>query len=217
MSLESFLQTDAAVNPGNSGGALVNARGELIGINTAIQSPTGSYSGYSFAVPVNVARKVVSDLKEFGKVQRAVLGIRMQELTPESAKQMKLKESSGIYVGSVISGGAAAKAGVREGDVIQRINGYEVNTTPQLQEQLAKYAPGNSVQLAISRDGKEKVIEVVLQNTYGDISVSTESGILGAKIVPLTKEDQYRYHLNKGVKIQELKNGKFKSAGLSEG
>ena len=155
MSLESFLQTDAAVNPGNSGGALVNARGELIGINTAIQSPTGSYSGYSFAVPVNVARKVVSDLKEFGKVQRAVLGIRMQELTPESAKQMKLKESSGIYVGSVISGGAAAKAGVREGDVIQRINGYEVNTTPQLQEQLAKYAPGNSVQLAISRDGKE--------------------------------------------------------------
>lgn len=217
MSLESFLQTDAAVNPGNSGGALVNARGELIGINTAIQSPTGSYSGYSFAVPVNVARKVVSDLKEFGKVQRAVLGIRMQELTPESAKQMKLKESSGIYVGSVISGGAAAKAGVREGDVIQRINGYEVNTTPQLQEQLAKYAPGNSVQLAISRDGKEKVIEVVLQNTYGDISVSTESGILGAKIVPLTKEDQYRYRLNKGVKIQELKNGKFKSAGLSEG
>ncbi len=217
MSLESFLQTDAAVNPGNSGGALVNAQGELIGINTAIQSPTGSYSGYSFAVPVNVARKVVSDLKEFGKVQRAVLGIRMQELTPESAKQMKLKESSGIYVGSVISGGAAAKAGVREGDVIQRINGYEVNTTPQLQEQLAKYAPGNSVQLAISRDGKEKIVEVVLQNTYGDISVSTESGILGAKIVPLTKEDQYRYRLNKGVKIQELKNGKFKSAGLSEG
>ena len=217
MSLESFLQTDAAVNPGNSGGALVNAQGELIGINTAIQSPTGSYSGYSFAVPVNVARKVVSDLKEFGKVQRAVLGIRMQELTPESAKQMKLKESSGIYVGSVISGGAAAKAGVREGDVILRINGYEVNTTPQLQEQLAKYAPGNSVQLAISRDGKEKIVEVVLQNTYGDISVSTESGILGAKIVPLTKEDQYRYRLNKGVKIQELKNGKFKSAGLSEG
>lgn len=217
MNLESFLQTDAAVNPGNSGGALVNSRGELIGINTAIQSPTGSYSGYSFAVPVNVARKVVSDLKEFGKVQRAVLGIRMGELTPESAKKMGLKESSGIYVGEVISGGAAAKAGLKEGDVIQKINGYEVVTTPQLQEQLAKYTPGNTVQVAISRDGKEKVIDVVLQNSFGDVSVTSDAGILGAKVVPLTKEDQYRYRLNKGVKIQELKNGKFKSSGLSVG
>lgn len=111
MNLESFLQTDAAVNPGNSGGALVNAKGELIGINTAIQSPTGSYSGYSFAVPVNVARKVVSDLKEYGKVQRAMIGIKMQELTPALAKEYKLKEQSGIYVAEVIPGGAAEKAG----------------------------------------------------------------------------------------------------------
>lgn len=217
MNLESFLQTDAAVNPGNSGGALVNARGELIGINTAIQSPTGSYSGYSFAVPVNIARKVVGDIKEFGKVQRAVLGIRMGELTPESGKQMGLKESSGIYVGESVRGGAAAKAGLKEGDVIQQINGYEVSTVPQLQEQLAKYTPGNTVQLTVSRDGKEKAVEVILQSSYGDVAVDTDSGILGAKVVPLTKEDQYRYRINKGVKIQELKNGKFKSAGLSEG
>lgn len=217
MNLESFLQTDAAVNPGNSGGALVNTKGELIGINTAIQSPTGSYSGYSFAVPVNVARKVVSDLKEFGKVQRAVLGIRMGELTPESAKQLGVKESAGIYVGEVIKGGAAAKAGLQEGDVIQKLNGYEVSTVPQLQEQLAKYTPGNVVSVTLSRDGKEKVVEVTLQNSFGDVEVNAGSGILGAKVVPLTKEDQYRYRLNKGVKIQELKNGKLKSAGLSEG
>lgn len=217
MSLESFLQTDAAVNPGNSGGALVNAKGELIGINTAIQSPTGSYSGYSFAVPVNVARKVVSDLKEFGKVQRAVLGIRMGELTPAEAEGMGLKESSGIYVGEVIKGGAADKAGIREKDVIQKINGYEVLTVPQLTEQLGQYAPGNTIQVTLSRNGQEKVFDVVLQNTFGDISVDTDSGILGAKVVPLTEEDRLRYRVNKGVKIQELKNGKLKSAGLSAG
>lgn len=217
MSLESFLQTDAAVNPGNSGGALVNARGELIGINTAIQSPTGSYSGYSFAVPVNIARKVVSDLKEFGKVQRAVLGIRMQELTPEIAQKMDLKETSGIYVVEAIRGGAAAKSGVKEGDVIRKMNGYDIVTVPQLTEQLGQYTPGNTIQITLSRDGKEKVVDVVLQNTFGDMMVSTDSGILGAKVAPLSKEDQYRYRLNKGVKIQELKNGKLKSAGLAAG
>ena len=162
MNLESFLQTDAAVNPGNSGGALVNAKGELIGINTAIQSPTGSYSGYSFAVPVNVARKVVSDLKEYGKVQRAMIGIKMQELTPALAKEYKLKEQSGIYVAEVIPGGAAEKAGVKVGDVILQLNGYEAKTFAQLQEQLAQYTPGNTVQMTLSRDGIEKVADVVL-------------------------------------------------------
>lgn len=217
MNLESFLQTDAAVNPGNSGGALVNARGELVGINTAIQSPTGSYSGYSFAVPVNVARKVVGDLKEYGKVQRAVIGIQMRELTPALAKEMGLKEQAGIYVVDVIDGGAAAKSGVKAADVILKINGYEVKTNAELQEQLAKYTPGNTVQFLISRAGKEKTIDVVLQNSYGDIAVETGSGVLGAKVVPLTKQEQYRLGLNKGVKIQELQKGKFKSAGLAEG
>lgn len=218
MNLESFLQTDAAVNPGNSGGALVNARGELIGINTAIQSPTGSYSGYSFAVPVNIARKVVGDLKEYGKVQRAVIGIRMGELTPASAKELNVKAQSGIYVGEVIKGGAAAKAGLKAGDVIVKVNGYEVKTTPEFQEQLAKYTPGNTIQLAVDRDGSEKLIEVTLQNSYGDLAVSSDSdGILGAKVTPLSQQERYRYRLNKGVRIAELKNGKFKSAGLSEG
>lgn len=217
MNLESFLQTDAAVNPGNSGGALVNAKGELIGINTAIQSPTGSYSGYSFAVPVNVARKVVGDLKEYGKVQRAVIGIQMRELTPALAQQIGLKEQAGIYVAEVIRGGAADKAGVKAGDVIQEISGYAVKTNAELQEQLAKYTPGNTVRFVLSRDGKEKILEVVLQNTYGDIALDTSSGVLGARVVPLTEQEQYRYGLDKGVKIQELQRGKFKSAGLSAG
>lgn len=217
MNLESFLQTDAAVNPGNSGGALVNAKGELIGINTAIQSPTGSYSGYSFAVPVNIARKIVSDLKEYGKVQRAVIGIQMRELTPALAKELNVGEQSGIYVFEAMRGGAAEKAGIRKGDVIKKINGYEVKTNAELQEQLVKYAPGNTIEIVFSRDGKEKQVNVVLQNTYGDLALESDTGILGAKVVPLSKEDRYRYRLNKGVKIQELKNGKFKSAGLAEG
>ncbi len=217
MSLESFLQTDAAVNPGNSGGALVNAKGELIGINTAIQSPTGSYSGYSFAVPVNVARKVVSDLREFGKVQRAVLGIRMGELNAEIAREMGLEETSGIYVSEAIEGGAANKAGIKEGDVIRKINGYEVVTIPQLTEQLGQYTPGDTIQISLRRNGQEKVVDVVLQSTFGELAVNAGTGILGARVVPLTQEDQYRYRLNKGVKISELKNGKFKSAGLSAG
>ena len=217
MNLESFLQTDAAVNPGNSGGALVNAKGELIGINTAIQSPTGSYSGYSFAVPVNIARKVVSDLKEYGKVQRAILGISMSELTPALAKEYKLDEQSGIYVAEVLRGSAAEKAGIKSGDVIQQLNGYEVRTLAELQEQLAKYAPGNTLQVVLSRGGKEKVLDVVLQNSFGEAALENGDYILGAKVSPLSQNERYRYRLNRGVKITELKNGKFKSAGLTEG
>lgn len=219
MNLESFLQTDAAVNPGNSGGALVNARGELIGINTAIESRTGAYSGYSFAVPVNIARKVVGDLKDFGKVQRAVLGISMGELTPAAAQELGLKETSGIYVGEVIKGGAASKAGLTAGDVIQQMNGIEVKTVPEFQEQLAKYHPGATIKLMLKRKGEEKLIDVLLQNTYGEevLEGKEDFGVMGVKAEPLSKEDRYRYRLNKGVKIKEIRNGKFKSAGLREG
>lgn len=219
MSLESFLQTDAVVNPGNSGGALVNARGELIGINTAIESPTGSYTGYSFAVPANIARKVVGDLKEFGMVQRAVIGIRMVEVTDEVVKKLGLDEIGGIYVVEAVEGGAAAKAGLREGDVIKKINGIDVNTAPAFQGQLGKYHPGATVKITVKRDGKLKDFDVVLQNTYGDTSVvdGHTEGILGATVESLSREDRYRYGINKGVKITELKNGPFKALGLSEG
>lgn len=219
MSLESFLQTDAAVNPGNSGGALVNAKGELIGINTAIQSPTGSYSGYSFAVPVNIARKVVNDLKEYGKVQRAVLGIRMGELTPALAESMDIKDSYGIYVGEVLRGGAAEKAGMKKGDIIQGINGIDVKTLAEFQEQLGKYRPGTGVQMKIKRDGKERQLDVVFQNSFGDTALGGKEdfGVLGVQVEPLTQSDRYRYRLNKGVKITDIRNGKFKAAGLEKG
>ena len=221
MSLESFLQTDAAVNPGNSGGALVNAKGELIGINTAIESPTGSYSGYSFAVPSNIARKVVGDLKEFGTVQRAMMGISMwrEELTPAVAKELGTDEVSGIYVYDVVPNGAAAKAGIKKGDVIKRINGIEVKTRPEFQGQLAKYHPGTTISVTVSRGGKLKDFDVVLQNTYGDVALVDKNytGILGATVEPLSREDRYRYRLNGGVKIVDIKNGPFKAIGLGEG
>lgn len=219
MNLESFLQTDAAVNPGNSGGALVNAKGELIGINTAIQSPTGSYSGYAFAVPVNIARKVVGDLKEYGKVQRAVIGIQMIELNPVLSKELSTDETVGIYVNDVIKGGAAEKAGMKKGDVIKQINGIEVKTAPEFQEQMVKYNPGNTATFNLVRDGKPMDLGVVLQNTYGDTALAGKEdfGVMGVKVEPLSKDDRYRYRLNKGVKIKEIKNGKFKSAGLGEG
>lgn len=219
MSLESFLQTDAAVNPGNSGGALVNAKGELIGINTLIQSPTGAYSGYAFAVPVNIARKVINDLKDYGQVQRAVLGISMAELTPALAQELKTDEQSGIYVYDVIENGAAQKAGLKKGDIIQGVNGFMVKTAPEFQEQLGKYRPGSAIELLIKRNGEEKRTNVTLQNSYGDtaVGVKEDFGVLGAKVEPLSKEDRYRYRLNKGAKVTEIKDGKFKSAGLGKG
>ena len=219
--IESFIQTDAAVNPGNSGGALVNAKGELIGINTAIESPTGSYSGYSFAVPSNIARKIVGDLKEFGTVQRAMMGISMwrDELTPAVAKELGTDEVSGIYVYEVIPNGAAAKAGIKKGDVIKRINGIEIKTRPEFQGQLAKYHPGATISVTVSRGGKLKDLDVVLQNTYGDVALVDKNytGILGATVEPLSREDRYRYRLNGGVKIIDIKNGPFKAIGLDEG
>ena len=199
----------------------MNAKGELIGINTAIESPTGSYSGYSFAVPSNIARKIVGDLKEFGTVQRAMMGISMwrDELTPAVAKELGTDEVSGIYVYEVIPNGAAAKAGIKKGDVIKRINGIEIKTRPEFQGQLAKYHPGATISVTVSRGGKLKDLDVVLQNTYGDVALVDKNytGILGATVEPLSREDRYRYRLNGGVKIVDIKNGPFKAIGLDEG
>ena len=219
MHLESFLQTDAAVNSGNSGGALVNARGELIGINTAITSPTGNFSGYAFSVPVNIVRKVVDNLKESGTVQRAVLGISMSEITPELAREQKLNDMNGIYVHEEIPGGAAQKAGLKKGDVIKSINGIPVNTAPAFYGQLAKYNPGMNVTIVALRDGKEKSFEVVLQDTYGDLGQFALSGgeVLGATVEPLTSAERGRYRINAGVKITNLKNGPLKTIGLQQG
>jgi len=156
--IESYLQTDAAVNPGNSGGALVNAKGELIGINSAIASNTGSYTGYSFAIPVNIARKVVADLLEFGEVQRAYIGISIQDLDAKLATEKSINEIRGVYVQGLTPNGSGEEAGIKEGDVIIKVGESNVNNVPELQEQVSRYRPGDKVNVTLKRNNQEKVI-----------------------------------------------------------
>lgn len=154
-SIESFIQTDAVVNPGNSGGALVNSRGQLVGINAAIISESGSYEGYSFAIPANLVQKVVDDLREYGEAQRAVLGVSIGEVNNEIAKKLDLPTVEGVYVSGVTEGGSAQAAGIRRDDVIVAIDGVKTASMPALQEQVARYRPGQSINVDIIRKGKE--------------------------------------------------------------
>ena len=163
--IESFIQTDAAVNPGNSGGALVNIKGELVGINTAIASRTGSFTGYSFAVPASIARKIVNDFVDFGEVKRALLGITMQDMSSELARERGIRDVKGVYVSDVLKGGAANKAGIRESDVILSINGKPVNSSPEVQEQISKFRPKDRIKVVILREGKQKELSVVLEGS----------------------------------------------------
>jgi Do/DeqQ family serine protease len=165
--IESFIQTDAAVNPGNSGGALVNTRGELIGINTAIASPTGSFSGYSFAVPTIIVQKVVEDIIQYGNVQRAMLGVMMIDITDALAKRLNLPHPNGVLITQLVRGGVAEKAGIKAGDVIIRVNGTEVNSASMVQEQISRFRPDQQVEIVVERDGKTKHFNAILNNeTY---------------------------------------------------
>jgi Do/DeqQ family serine protease len=222
--VESFIQTDAAVNPGNSGGALVNVKGELIGINTAIASRTGAYSGYSFAVPTTIAKKVASDLIEFGNVQRAFIGVRINDVTEEQAKDKGLSQVSGVYVNSLTDGGAAADGGMKEGDVILKIGEYPVRNVPELQEQVTKYRPGDKVNVTVWRDKKSQVVTVTLRNREGraeleDFSAKAEvsMGTLGAEFVAPTSADLESLKIKGGAKVQNLGVGKLKSIGIQKG
>jgi len=218
MPLESFIQTDAAVNPGNSGGALVNASGELVGINAAIASRTGSYSGYSFAVPASIAHKVVDDLKQYGGVQRALLGIEMKPIDDDLAKEKNLGKIEGVYVVRITDDGAARQAGIKAGDVITAVNGNQVNAPQQLQEQIGKYRPGDKVAITVKRNGDLKQFEVVLRNTKGDTSIVKESfSILGAEFAPITEKDKERLKIEEGIQVVNLSNGKLKEAGVKVG
>ena len=163
--IESFIQTDAAVNPGNSGGALVNIKGELVGINTAIASRTGSFTGYSFAVPASIARKIVNDFVDFGEVKRALLGITMQDMSSELARERRVRDVKGVYVSDVLKGGAAHKAGIRESDIILSINSKPVNSSPEVQEQISKFRPKDRIKVVILREGKQKELSVVLEGS----------------------------------------------------
>ncbi len=221
MGIESFIQTDAAVNPGNSGGALVNTYGQLVGINAAIASQTGSYTGYSFAVPVSIVKKVVSDIKEFGVVQRALIGIQIQNIDAEFAKNKGLDKVEGVYVGGVTLNGGAAEAGVKEGDVVMSIEGVDVNTTSELQEQVSKHRPGDKVNLIVKRGGKTKQFTVTLRNSYGSTDIVKEqdgvAGLLGAQLQELTNEEKQDLGVDFGLKITELSNGKLRDSGVREG
>jgi Do/DeqQ family serine protease len=216
--VESFIQTDAAVNPGNSGGALVNLNGELIGINSAIATPTGTFAGYSFAVPVNIVSKVVNDLMKFGMVQRGLLGVRIATLNADLAKDkgLDVKALSGVYVESVNSGSAAEAGGLKPGDVIVKINSARVNTSPELQEQVSLFHPGDKISVTYLRDGKEKTTEVVLKNREGDTSYLKKEDVnmmeaLGAEFEDLSSKEKKDLGLSGGVKVTRLGDGKLSS------
>jgi len=215
-SIESFIQTDAAVNPGNSGGALVNLNGELVGINTAIASPTGSYSGYSFAVPANLARKVVEDLQKFGKVQRAYLGINISNLDGALAKELNTDITEGVIVGNVIENSSADDAGIEEGDIITKIDDKEVKSVPELQEIIGGKRPGDKVQVVLNREGKVKIFDVSLKGETGteEIIAGNNSELfrmLGAEFTPITNEEKDALNIEAGVKVNKLYAGSLRS------
>ena len=218
-SIESFIQTDAAVNPGNSGGALVNTKGELVGINTAIASKTGSYSGYSFAIPVSIVEKIVADLKEFGVAQRALLGVSIYDVNAELAQKFDLDKIEGVYVTGLLEGGSAEKSGIKEGDVLLKINDIAVNKVAELQEQVSKYRPGNKVKVTLKRDGKTRDMDIVLQNQRGTTKAigSDIQSLLGARFEKISKKEKETYGINGGVKVADLYPGKLRKAGIREG
>lgn len=210
--IESFIQTDAAINPGNSGGALVNVAGELIGINTAISSPTGSFSGYGFAVPSNLVMKVVEDIIKYGAVQRGYLGIFISDLDSKKADAKDIDFIPGIYVDSLMSESAAKDAGIKKGDVIVKVDGKEVKNVGELQERIGRHRPGEVVNLTINRNGKEQVIPVTLKNKDGKTEVIKKedreiTALLGAEFEDLNDKDRKKAAVEYGVKVKKVYPG----------
>lgn len=217
--VEAFIQTDAAVNPGNSGGALVNIKGELVGINTAIASRTGSFSGYSFAVPVDIVKKIVSDLMEYGTVQRAMLGVSISNIDNALAEKMELENTEGAYVLAVGENSAAKDAGIEVEDIILKIDERNIKNVPELQEQISKYRPGDVVDVILSRKGKLKKLSVTLKNSAGttEIVQRNDIEILGASFQTISEQDARKLGINGGVVVSELRSGKLMKAGVREG
>lgn len=222
--IESFIQTDAAVNPGNSGGALVSTTGELIGINSAIASQNGAYIGYSFAIPVNIVKKVVADLAELGVVQRAFIGVSIRDIDAKFAEEKNLKNLNGIYVSGLSENGSAEQAGIEIGDVITKVEDMSVNNVSALQEQIGKYRPGDKVKVSLVRNGKEMELPVILKNKEGNVGIikkekPAEASILtlGAAFEQVSKDDLAKLKLSNGIRISKLQNGKLAAAGIREG
>lgn len=217
--IESFIQTDAAVNPGNSGGALVNTAGDLVGINAAIASRTGSFVGYSFAIPSNIAKKVVEDFMQYGSLQRAYLGVTVEEITEELADEKGFNVLSGIYVDEVYPNSGAQKGGLKNGDVILSINDISIDTRAQLMGVIGQYRPNDEVNVKILRDKKERVCKVSLMNEMGMSTVSAGERFfnesLGILLEPLSPVLQKKIQVNYGLKVVEVRDGVFKDRGVT--
>lgn len=217
--IESFIQTDAVVNQGNSGGALVNTKGELMGINTLIYSRTGDYSGYAFAIPSSIVKKVISDLKQYGTVQRAMLGITFTQLTPELCKEKDIKLTEGIYVTEVQDQSAAKEAGLEKEDVITEIGGTKVRNTAELQEAISQYSPGDKAVIKFYRNGKPKTATVTFRNSQGSTKITKESDFaaLGCAFSKLPQKTKDALNISYGVVVGGVSKGKFKDAGITNG
>ncbi len=226
--VESFIQTDAAVNPGNSGGALINTNGELIGINSAIASPTGSYAGYSYAIPVNIVKKVITDIVKYGTVQRAYIGINYpsDQLTEDQVKQLekeigtRYKEGEGVFVLGALDGGAASDAGIKKGDIVTRINDVPVKSGPELQEQVSRYKPGDKITLTYIRGTKETTANLVLKNKAGNTDVVKTTGMiekLGAELVAVDSKTAADNQITGGVVVKRIGDGLLKKTRMQEG
>ena len=218
--IESFIQTDAAVNPGNSGGALVDKAGRLVGINTAIISQTGSYAGYSFAVPVNIVKRIINDLIDFGSVRRALLGISMQNIDAKKAAELKLSSPNGVYIAEVAKGSAAEAAGVKVGDVLIAIDGKNVTDGASVQEMVTRYHPGDKAKFTVVRDGKTKELNFEFKGTVQENGTKDEDGSVayfGSKIRSASKELLDAYNLKGGVEVVSVGEGKLAQQGVPEG
>jgi serine protease Do len=219
--IESFIQTDAALNMGNSGGALVNTKGLLVGITSAIISPSGAYAGNSFAIPVSIAKKVVDDLREFGEVQRAIIGVNIRDLNSDDAEKQNIGEVKGILITGIVPDGAAESAGLKENDIIIKFDGVDVNTTSELQVQVGKHRPGDKATVSYLRKGKEYTSPIVLKNVAGNTSVVTAGmngeTVFGARLAALGSSDKRDLNVDYGVKVLELNDGKFKDLGIKKG
>jgi len=218
--IESFIQTDAAVNPGNSGGALVNKEGKLVGINTAIVSTTGAYAGYSFAVPSNIVSKIVSDLIDFGSVKRAKLGITMSPINEKIAQELKLSSLDGVYINEVAKGSAADKAGMKKGDILIRIDSTQVRNASAVQEKVNSYHPGDKAKITVFREGKIKELDVTFQGTVaetGSVDIDGTVAFYGAKLRTLEKQELAAMDIKFGVQIVSVGEGAMASAGATDG
>ncbi len=215
--IESFIQTDAAINPGNSGGALVNTKGELIGINSAIASHTGSYEGYGFAIPINLAKKVLNDIKEYGAVKRGYIGVNFQELNDDNAEELHASKNVGLYVSNVVAGSGAEQAGLQKGDIITKVEGNTIYESSDLQEHVARLQPGDKVHLTVLRNGAEKNFTVTLKAESGNTTPRTAANRtrssaelynkLGASFMPATAAQKARFHVNGGVTVTQVREG----------